>query len=75
MKDFLRYGKRIFALVLLWPELAEDTACYFDPGNPYSIAEAISQFINNRNGTVKLGNQAFELAQKYTWDISARKNI
>jgi len=55
------------------PEFAQDAVCYFNPENPHSIAEALFYLINNKDEAVKLGERASEIAQKYSWNVSAGK--
>lgn len=55
------------------PELIEHekTGLLVDPMNPEAMAEAIRCLIKNKNLAIKLGQQAKEKAQLFSWDFVA----
>ncbi|MCK4821634.1 glycosyltransferase family 4 protein, partial [bacterium] len=57
------------------PEFAKDAVYYFDPLNHNSIAEAISQLLNNKDEASKLANRAYELSRQYSWKHTSQKTL
>jgi len=53
------------------PEVLEDGGVYFDPENPYSIADAIEDIINDAPKRSMLAARAKELSSKYSWSRCA----
>lgn len=57
------------------PEFAKDGVYYFDPLNHNSIAEAISQLLNNKDEASRLANRAYELSRQYSWKHTSKKTV
>lgn len=49
------------------PEVLEDGGMYFDPENPYSIAEAIEKIVNDRKLRITIAERAKNLSEQYSW--------
>jgi glycosyltransferase involved in cell wall biosynthesis len=52
------------------PEFAGDSALYFDPANPQSIADAIMPLMDNPALRVQLSQRAQSKVKDRTWDVS-----
>lgn len=56
-------------------EILSDAGIYFDPTSPSSIAEAIEQYLLSLNLRDQNQQQAYVLAQQYTWERCAKQTI
>lgn len=50
-----------------------ETAIFFEPGNPKSLAEAIKKILNSKELSNKLGTNAKKIAKQYTYEKRAEK--
>jgi len=57
----------------VFKEIYEDSALYFNPLNPYDIADKIDQVINDENLRNTLIEKGFENSKKYKWEKSAEQ--
>ena len=55
------------------PEVAKDAAVYFDPENPFSIADAVEKLIRDPELRFRYARRAFGLASEYSWDRCGKK--
>jgi len=53
----------------------KDSAKYFDPENPVSIAAAVECLIESYDNWKKLALWAYELSKKYTWENCAKQTF
>ena len=57
----------------VFKEIYGDSALYFNPLNPYDIADKIDQVINDENLRNTLIEKGFENSKKYKWEKSAQQ--
>jgi glycosyltransferase involved in cell wall biosynthesis len=57
------------------PEVLADGGIYFDPENPDSISEALSQLLGNDALRSRLARRACELASAYSWTRCANETF
>ena len=55
--------------------LNNDEAIWFEPGNPYSLSEAIKILASDVEKAKKMGEMMRNKANNYTWDLRAKKII
>ena len=56
-------------------EISQDSAIYFDPENPTSIADAVEKLIEGPELRKRCANRAFEIAAEYSWERCARQTF
>jgi glycosyltransferase involved in cell wall biosynthesis len=55
--------------------LNDDEAIWFEPGNPYSLAEAIKLLASNPEKAKRMGEILKQKANNYTWESRAKRII
>lgn len=56
-------------------EILEDSACYFDPRDPRSIAQAIEKVLTDKNLRESLVQKGYAQSKKYSWGRMARETL
>ena len=54
------------------PEVLQDAGIYFNPEQPESIAACLKMLIQDETLSQNLGNKAYSLSQKYSWENCAQ---
>ena len=57
------------------PEVVADAALLVDPNNIAALAQAIQTLLENEQLRAEMVQKGYRQAQKYTWDMSARRMI
>ncbi len=57
------------------PEIARDSAVYYDPADPAQVADAIGEVYYNPDKQTQLGDRAFELSLDFTWPKAGQKTL
>ncbi|OGM53962.1 hypothetical protein A3F62_00120 [Candidatus Woesebacteria bacterium RIFCSPHIGHO2_12_FULL_44_11] len=56
-------------------EIAEDAAIFVDPKDAKSMANKISEVVNNRITTDKLIKSGYNVVKKYSWKKTAQETL
>lgn len=56
-------------------EILEDSACYFDPRDPRSVAETIEKVLTDKNFRDSLIQKGFVQSKKYSWKRMAENTL
>ena len=59
----------------VFKEIAENSACYFEPNSPESIKDAIEKLVYSESKKNDLKNKGFELIKKFTWESCSKKTL
>jgi len=75
--EYLAAGKVIIAsrVPAIEEFLNENTAIFFEPDSPQSLAKSIQEISDDWNKQEKLASNAIELAKKYTWQLRIEKIV
>lgn len=57
------------------PEVAGDSAVYFDPYKPEELADLLSRYLDDEQWTKEMGRRAFKRSLPYSWETTARKTF
>lgn len=57
------------------PEVLGDSGLYFDPNDPGSIAETITQYLESETLREKMGERAFNHAKSFSWEKCSRETF
>lgn len=57
------------------PSIMRNSSIYFNPEDPYSIADSILTMINNPQLRSTLSSSSFSISQSYTWNTTSKSTL
>ena len=57
------------------PELAGDSAVYFEPYKPDELADLLLRYLDDERWMGEMGEKAYERSFLYSWEVTANKTF